>query len=168
MRLRTLIKRRADGLLLSLQRLRREIRTPDAFGAILAEVQKSYARLVVVLGKPRMQAPGLVEVSSEREVTKYRCGRIEFLHHSRHGVVSVDAGDTGVSSLILCSVRSSPAEQHLEVIKGMLAMYSGYEGAPCDVCGNYAALPGLLTPTCRSVEEDFVLVHHPGCTESVE
>ncbi|CAD25603.2 hypothetical protein [Encephalitozoon cuniculi GB-M1] len=169
MRLAALIRKRANDLLASLRRLRTEIHSPDVFGLVLGDIQKSYLRLAVLLNKPGIQHQEPVEVDSVNGIVRYKAGELEFLYHADHGVVSVDAGDIGVSSHILCSVRSEPVVKHLETIGNMLAMYVGYERAPCDVCGSYATVPGLLTPTGRSIEDDFVLVHHAECRmESLE
>ncbi|AFM98595.1 hypothetical protein EHEL_070680 [Encephalitozoon hellem ATCC 50504] len=163
MRLRALIKKRANDLLLSLRRLKAEIHSEDVFGLVLGDIHKSYIRLVALLDKPKIKHQELRKIDSTNGIVKYKSGEFEFLHHTEHGIISVSGGDPGVNSYILCSIRSEPADRHLKIVNDMLVMYVGYEKALCDICGNYAVIPGFLTPTCRTIEEDFILVHHAQC-----
>ncbi|AFN83317.1 hypothetical protein EROM_070660 [Encephalitozoon romaleae SJ-2008] len=163
MRLKALVRKRANDLLLSLRSLRAEICREDVFGQILGNIHKSYIRLVTLLSKPKVQRQELTEIDSKNGIVKYKAGELEFLYHAEHGIISVSGGDIGIDNHILCSIRSEPTDKHLGLANDMLMMYIGYERAPCDVCGSYATIPGFLTPTCRSIEEDFILVHHSQC-----
>ncbi|ADM11829.1 uncharacterized protein Eint_070650 [Encephalitozoon intestinalis ATCC 50506] len=169
MRLKALIKKRTNDLLVALRSLRGKICSEDVLRQVLGNIHKSYIRLEVLLNKPGLSHQEPVEVDSTNGVVRYKTGNLEFLYHEEHGVISVSTGDTGINNYLLCLIRGKPVDTHLETASAMLGMYAGNERALCDVCGNYATVPGLLTPICRSPEEDFVLVHHAQCkVESLE
>jgi len=167
MNLKQQIRLRACELMASLSKLKAEINHEETFRHMLADVHKAYIRLMAFATKTnalkKNQAHKQQAVDCINGITRYAIGRFEFLYSETHGVVSVAMGDCNADRHVLCIARKAPVEQQAEAVAGLMAMYMDYESLPCDMCGEYAIIPGFDTPLQRIMQDDFVFSCHPRC-----
>ncbi|KAM0672156.1 hypothetical protein CWI42_080670 [Ordospora colligata] len=167
MSLKQQIRFRACEFMASLTKLKAEIKNEEAFRHALADLHKSYVRFMVLatktnaLEKEKMHEQQVVDCING--ITRYSIGRFEFLCSEVFGVISVSMGDCSVDRHVLCMTRKVPIEQQVRVVADLMAMYIDYESLPCDICAEYAIMPGFDTPLQRIAQEDFVLSCHSQC-----
>jgi hypothetical protein len=162
LKLRRLIETNAHEFLGSLARLKTTITNAEVLSSALVEIHRDFLKLVSTLRKSRERREAR-ELETANGITRYRMGTFELLFHSGYGMLEIATGDANINGLVFSETKGLRPKEQLERAIEMLEMYIDYEKHSCDFCGEYALVPGFVTPCGRSLEDDFVLVFHPKC-----